>query len=69
MLLYLLAGVSIAGTILNIKKRRSGFILWLVTNLIWMVIDLRADLPAQALLFAVYAGCASWGWIAWGRKS
>jgi nicotinamide riboside transporter PnuC len=66
--LYLLTVLSIVGTILNIKKRRSGFILWALTNFIWMIVDFRAGLPAQGVLFGVYCVLALWGLWAWRRR-
>lgn len=62
------AVVALAGVILNIKKRRACFALWLVTNTTWIVIDARAGLYGQATLFAVYAVLAVWGWISWKPK-
>ena len=47
-MLYLLTAFSILGTVLNIRMKRSGFILWAGTNLIWMIIDFQAG-PLQDL--------------------
>lgn len=62
---WLLTGFSIAGLLLNIKQRRSCFIIWGVTNAAWVWVDLNAGLTAQACLFAVYFVLAIWGFVAW----
>lgn len=62
---WLLAATSLLGVALNIRKDRRCFALWLATNATWAVVDLRAGLPAQAALMAVYAGLAVYGWVAW----
>jgi len=58
---------SIIGTVANIYKKKWCFIVWLFTNSIWMIIDLRARLYAQAFLFAVYVLLAVWGLLQWSR--
>jgi len=62
---WVLAALSLVGVVLNIRKQRACFALWLATNATWAVVDLHAGLPAQAALMAVYAALAVWGWFAW----
>lgn len=69
MTMWILTAASLVGVILNIKKRKSCFIVWGVTNASWAVIDYNAGLTAQAALFAVYFVLAVWGLIEWGIKS
>ena len=68
MLLYLTAAVALAGTALNVYRRRAGFILWFLTDCIFAVIDYRAGLHGQAALMVVYAGMAVWGYFHWGKR-
>ena len=68
MTMWLLTAASLVGVILNIKKQKSCFIVWGVTNASWAVIDYNAGLTAQAALFAVYFVLAVWGLIEWGIK-
>lgn len=60
---------SIIGTIANIKKKSWCFITWVITNFIWMIIDFRAGLYAQAFLFFIYVLLAIWGLIEWRMNS
>jgi len=64
---WILTGLCIAGAVLNIRKRRSGFLLWAGCNLVWMFLDFQVGLTSQAALFGVYAGLALWGFMSWGR--
>lgn len=64
---WILACVSIAGVILNIHKKRSGFLLWMITNSAWAIVDFIHGLYAQAFLFVVYFFLALWGWVKWQK--
>ena len=62
---WLLALASLAGVVLNIRRRRECFAIWTVTNATWCAIDAHAGLHAQAALMAVYTVLALWGFGAW----
>lgn len=64
---WVLAGLSLMGVWLNIKKKRLCFIVWSLTNIVWCIIDFKAGLPAQGCLFGVYFVLAVTGWFQWGR--
>ena len=64
---WILTALSLLGVVLNIKKQKSCFLIWGVTNAAWAIIDFRAGIPAQGLLFTVYFGLAIWGLIEWRR--
>lgn len=61
--------VSLVGVVLNIHRHQACFILWLVTNLSWVVIDLSYGIPAQAALQLVYAALSLWGLWKWSHDS
>jgi len=67
-MMWILTGLSIIGVILNIHKKRSGFIVWMVTNAGWCIIDLKAGLIEQSFLFLIYFFLTVWGWFRWGIK-
>ncbi|MFH1665898.1 MAG: nicotinamide mononucleotide transporter [Candidatus Omnitrophota bacterium] len=67
MMMWLLAGLSITGVILNVQKNPAGFALWMFTNACWAVIDFRKRLYAQSFLFVVYFFLALWGLFSWLR--
>jgi nicotinamide riboside transporter PnuC len=62
---WAVTGLSIAGVVLNIYQKRICFVIWLVTNAIWCIIDFGRGLYAQAVLFAVYLLLAIWGLLRW----
>lgn len=57
------------GTILNVKRDWRGFIFWAAANVGWIVIDFRAGLYAQSLMFGVFLVLALWGIYDWKRAS
>ena len=64
-MMWLLTGFSLVRVVLNIRRNRSCFVVWGVTNAAWAVIDLDAGLYAQAALFAIYFALAIWGFMVW----
>lgn len=64
---WLIAALSLTGTVLNIQKRSECFYLWGLSNAAWVFIDLKKGLHAQALLFAIYFVLAVYGAWSWGR--
>ena len=64
---WLVTVASIAGVVLNIKRRRECFYIWAGTNAFWAVLDFTQGIYSQAALQAVYFGLAIWGLIEWRR--
>jgi len=60
--------LAIAGTYLNAKQNRIGFVIWAVTNAVFVIYNIFLGSYAQALLFSVYFGLAIFGWFSWGRQ-
>ncbi len=67
-LMWIVTGASIVGTILNIKKMRACFYIWLVTNSLWCIYDFMVGSYAQSALFLVYVSLAVWGIISWKER-
>lgn len=65
---WIIAAIAIAGTILNIKKQRSGFVLWTVSNSHWLIHNIKIGEYAQAVIFAVFLALSIYGFFAWGKK-
>lgn len=49
-MLWALTALSLLGVVLNIKKKRSCFVLWIITNGLWAAVDFYSGLQAQAIL-------------------
>lgn len=61
--------LSVTGVILNAKKKRICFIIWLITNTSWAIVDFSHGLWEQGALFVVYVALAIYGWFNWKKKS
>ena len=61
--------VAIIGTILNAKQIRFGFIIWAITNAVFIFNNLFIRSYPQAALFTVYLGLSIYGYISWGKSS
>jgi hypothetical protein len=67
-LMWMVTLVSMIGVVMNIKKRKESFIIWMFTNFIWAVYDLSIKAYAQSFLFFVYFILAIWGIYEWRKK-
>lgn len=65
---WALTALSLAGTALVTKRRAEGFILWCVSNIGWIVIDYRAGLNSQAVLFIAYLALSVYGIWEWTHE-
>ena len=61
--------LSLAGNYLNIKKSVWGFVLWIVGNTIWVVVDYQQQKWANMTLFLIYTLMSIWGIYQWTRPN
>lgn len=66
---WLLTAISVAGTFFVIRKKTVGFGFWVVSNIGWVYIDIKAGLTAQAVLFVVYLALSVYGIWEWKREA
>lgn len=64
-LMWIVTIASLVGVVLNIKKKRLCFIVWLCTNSLWCIYDFYIKSYAQSLLFLIYVGLAIYGIYEW----
>lgn len=62
---WVLVVLSILGNVLIIYKMRSGYGVWIVGNVGWVICFTYRELWAQVFLFTVYLALAIWGFIKW----
>lgn len=67
LLTWALTAMSITGVILNVKKNRMCFVIWVIANMGWITINILHEIYAQAFLFVIYTGLSVWGWIEWSK--
>jgi nicotinamide riboside transporter PnuC len=65
---WLVAGASLVGVVLNIRRRRECFFVWAVTNASWTIVDVYHGISSQAALQAVYFCLALWGIVALRKR-
>lgn len=66
--MWVVTAICLFGNALNVKKRVSGFYVWIVSNLCWLAYDLLTGLYSRALLDIVQTGFCVWGIIEWKRE-
>lgn len=65
---YVLWAVSLAtvlGSVLNIKKLASCFVVWTICNVFWLVYDLVFAAYARALQDLINLATSVWGMVEW----
>jgi len=68
MIEWVLAGMSILGAILNTKMNRNGFLLWIVANIGWIIINVKIGLYAQIPMWVVMTVIAVYGYNSWSKE-
>ncbi len=58
---------AVAGQLLLARKRVENWPVWLTVNALSVWLFVRAGLWPTALLYAVFAALAAWGWLGWSR--
>lgn len=65
---YLATLLCFVGTVLNIKKMKLCFVMWLLGNVIWFLIDIQTNTISRAILDITQLMFNLWGIFEW-RKS
>jgi nicotinamide riboside transporter PnuC len=64
---WILAALSITGTVFNVKKKAVCFYLWATGEIFWMILDFRNNQYGRVFLDAVHFGMAIWGIFSWKK--
>lgn len=57
---------SLCGNYLVIKKNKFGFVIWLISNILWILINFIGVLNiSQVIMFMIYGILNIYGWIKW----
>ena len=65
---WITTAMCLTGTILNVKKMKLCFWLWLGGNILWLIIDIYNGLWSRAILDTVQGVLALWGIIEWKKE-
>lgn len=64
---WVLAIVCLIGNVLNVKKLRICFLIWIACNVVWIIFDATHGNYARVLLDSVQIGFSVWGFISWKK--
>lgn len=67
LLTWVLTAMSLVGVWLNIKKNVVCFYIWIVANVGWIYVDIKAGLMGQAVLFLIYSVLSVYGIYEWSK--
>lgn len=61
--------LSLAGNLLINYKKRIGFIVWLLSNILWIAVNLLGKPNvSQIIMFVVYIGFNVHGFLNWRKR-
>ena len=61
--------LSLTGNILVNFKKKLGFIIWISSNVFWIIINFMGDVNyPQVIMYLIYVGLNIQGYINWSRK-
>lgn len=61
--------LAVIGSILNVQKIRSCFIIWTICNVFWVIYDLISKQYARLILDCVNLATSTWGIFAWFKEN
>ena len=61
--------LSLTGNILVNFKKKLGFIIWISSNIFWIVVNFIGDMNyPQVIMYLVYAGLNVQGYLNWSKN-
>jgi len=64
---YVFALLALVGSVLNARKKRIGFIFWIITNLYWVIHNIICAEYAQAFIYMANTVISIFGLINWKK--
>lgn len=59
--------ICFSGMILNVKKMKACFVVWLIGNTIWLIIDIKSMAISRVVLDIMQQAFNLWGLIEWRK--
>lgn len=63
--LWMVSSITVFGSILNVKKKSSCFLVWTLCNIFWLIYDLYSRSYARSVLDVVNLATSIWGMLSW----
>jgi nicotinamide riboside transporter PnuC len=67
-ILWVTTGVAVVGTILNARQNKYGFVLWIISNISFIICNIVLEIYSQSFLFFIYTIISVYGLITWSKK-
>lgn len=64
---WILSFLAIIGAVFNARKKRVGFLIWIVSNAGWICVNIQNDFYSQIPLWIVMTILSVYGYINWGK--
>lgn len=65
---YIITGITLIGTAANAFKKRWSFIIWICTNIFWVVYNIYIKQPQQAIIYIANTVTSIIGFVYWGKN-
>jgi len=62
---YIALAFSLTGNVLINKRKKLGFVSWLISNILWIIFAVYTQVYAQIIMFTVFSGLAVHGYCSW----
>lgn len=59
--------ICFTGMVLNVKKKKACFVMWLIGNTIWLMIDIHSMAVSRVILDVIQQIFNLWGIIEWRK--
>lgn len=66
---YIVTAITLIGTIANAFKKRWSFIIWICTNVFWMIYNFYIHQPQQAIIYMTNIITSIIGLIYWKKEN
>lgn len=64
-LTYIALALSVIGNILVNNQKKSGYVAWIISNLLWIIFAIYSNIPAQLIMFIIYTILSIHGFSKW----
>ena len=65
---WIFAVINLIGYIFIVKKKPVGFILIMIANVFWILLNYKFGLYSQSVTLVIFTGINAWGWVEWKYK-
>jgi nicotinamide riboside transporter PnuC len=62
---WLFSIINLVGYVFVIKKKPTGFVLIIIANIFWILLNNAYELYSQAITLVLFTGITAYGWWDW----